>query len=261
MIAPSRINWVQRMVINMKKFLCAIAVLAMLLSLAACGRRGAEGAGEASTAPPASAQPSGPDAALSAALAKLLAGHSADTWRRHIDRAQVYQQGKLSRAEITLKAGSTKYAEASVGLAGLFNEEQLDAFFPGLCGAAEELELSVADVLALGKLFYNLTTQDDARNYDQIEKLGLPVFQLLADITGEKVSKIKADIENRIVDDAKVAEVLFQALDGAYAKQSGEIKQSEMTQIAGTILTEFQAARIGEVVMLNANGTVIKKIG
>lgn len=242
----------------MKKLVCAIAVLALLLSLAACGRGGA---GEISTAPPAAAQPSGPDASLSAALEKLLAGHSADTWHRHIDRAQVYQEGAIGRAEITLKAGSTKYAEAAFGLAGLFNDEQLDAFFPGLCGAAEELGFSVADVLALGKLFYNLTTQDDAQNYDQIEKLGLPVFQLLADITGEKVSKIKADIGSRIVDDARVAEVLFQALDDAFAKQSSEIKQSEMTQLAGAILTEFQAARIGKVVMLNADGTVRKEIG
>lgn len=242
----------------MKKILCVLAALALVFSLAACGRQSEGGERESSAA---TSEPAGPDAVLSAALTKLLDGHSADAWHRHIDKAQVYRVGSVGRAEVTLKAASTKYAAAAAGWAGLFSDEQLDLFFPGLCGAAEELGLSAADVAALGQLFYQLTTQDNAQNYYQIEKLGLPVFELLRDITGEKVSKIKADIDDRIVDDAKVAKVLFQAMDEAYAKKSGEVTQSEMTRIASTILTEFQDVPIGQVVFLAPGGAVLKQIG
>lgn len=244
----------------MKKLLCVLAVLTLACSMAACGRQAAQGDSTAVSSI-AATEPAAPDAALSASLTELLDRHSIDTWYHHIEKAQVYREGGTSRAEIRLKAGSTQYAEAAAGLAGLFSDGQLDAFFPGLCGAAKELGLGVETVAALGKLFYQLTTQDDAQNYYQIEKLGLPVFELLADITGEKVSKIKADIDDRIVDDEKVAEVLFQALDEAYAPKSGEITQSEMTRIAGMVLTEFQDTAIGKVLFLDSKGTVLKEIG
>ena len=100
-----------------------------------------------------------------------------------------------------------------------------------------------------------------AQNYARIAGYGLPVYQLLADITGEKVSKIKADIDSRIVDDAKVAQVLFMALEDTYAEKSKEITQAEMTQISGVILTEFQDAAVGKVVFIDPNGTVIREIG
>jgi len=75
------------------------------------------------------------------------------------------------------------------------------------------------------------------------------------------VSKIKADIDSRIVDDAKVAQVLFMALEDTYAEKSKEITQAEMTQISGVILTEFQDAAVGKVVFIDPNGTVIREIG
>lgn len=143
----------------------------------------------------------------------------------------------------------------------LFRHRADGRLFPGLCGAAEELGFRSADVAEIGKLFYNLTTQDDAQNYARIAGYGLPVYQLLADITGEKVSKIKADIDSRIVDDAKVAQVLFMALEDTYAEKSKEITQAEMTQISGVILTEFQDAAVGKVVFIDPNGTVIREIG
>lgn len=75
------------------------------------------------------------------------------------------------------------------------------------------------------------------------------------------MSKIKADIDSRIVDDAKVAQVLFMALEDTYAEKSKEITQAEMTQISGVILTEFQDAAVGKVVFIDPNGTVIREIG
>lgn len=244
----------------MKKIMCALAALTLVLTLAACGGRTAEGESE-SSAPVAVSEPSGPDAALSAALTELLAKHANETWYQHIAQAQVYPGSGAARAEITLKEESAQYADAAAALAGLFRAEQMDAFFPGLCGAAEELGIDAAGVAELGRLFHQLMTQDDAQNYDQIEKLGLPVFQLLADITGEKTAKIKADINARIVDDAKVAEVLFQALDETYAQKSHEITQAEMTRIASTILTEFQQKAIGKILFRAPGGTVLKQVG
>ena len=75
------------------------------------------------------------------------------------------------------------------------------------------------------------------------------------------MSKIKADIDSRIVDDAKVAQVLFMALEDTYAEKSKEITQAEMTQISGVILTEFQDAAVGKVVFIDPNGTGIREIG
>ena len=249
----------------MKKrlFYAAVAAL-LLLSLVSCGRDGLppdESSG--GPVPNSSAEVTweAPDETLSASLAKLLSKHSSKGWYHHIGKADVFRQDGVVRAEITLKEESTKYASASVMLSGFFDTEQMDAFFPGLCGAAEELGFRSADVAEIGKLFYNLTTQDDAQNYARIAGYGLPVYQLLADITGEKVSKIKADIDSRIVDDAKVAQVRFMALEDTYAEKSKEITQAEMTQISGVILTEFQDAAVGKVVFIDPNGTVIREIG
>lgn len=246
----------------MKKIWCAFAAFALIVSMASCT------GGELPTADSsivagsaATSQPAGPNKALSASLTRLLAGHSSEAWYHHIEKAQVFQRDGISQAEIVLKAASTQYSSAAVVLSELFSAEQLDAFFPGLCGAAEELGISEADVTELGKLFYQLLTQDDAQNYYKIEQYGLPAFQLLANITGEKVSKIKADIDSRIVDDAKVAKALFQALNETYAKESGEITQSEMTRIASTILMEFQDASIGKVIFADKNGTMLKEVG
>ena len=179
----------------MKKrlFYAAVAAL-LLLSLVSCGRDGLppdESSG--GPVPNSSAEVTweAPDETLSASLAKLLSKHSSKGWYHHIGKADVFRQDGVVRAEITLKEESTKYASASVMLSGFFDTEQMDAFFPGLCGAAEELGFRSADVAEIGKLFYNLTTQDDAQNYARIAGYGLPVYQLLADITGEKVSFVR----------------------------------------------------------------------
>lgn len=249
----------------MKKLLCTIAAFLLILSMASCAKSGQpageSGSGASASSSAAVSPQTEPDETLSASLTKLLTGHSEESWYHHIEKSQVLQQGGIYRAEITLKADSTKYSSAAVILSGLFSAEQIDAFFPGLCGAAEVLGLSSAEIAEIGKLFYNLTTQDDAQNYAQIERYGLPVYQMLADITGEKVSKIKADIDSRIVDDAKVAHVLFQALNETYSAKSKEITQSEMTQISGAILTEFQDAAIGKIIFKDAKGMVLKEIG
>ena len=75
------------------------------------------------------------------------------------------------------------------------------------------------------------------------------------------MSKIKADIDSRIVDDAKVAQVLFMALEDTYAAKSKEITQAEMTQIAGVILAEFEDVAVGKVVFMDPSGTVLREIG
>ena len=249
----------------MKKrlFYAAVAAL-LLLSLVSCGRNGLPPDESGSGPVPSSSAEvtrEAPDETLSTSLARLLAKHSGKNWYHHIGKAEVFRQAGVVRAEITLKKDSAKYASASVILSNLFDTEQMDAFFPGLCGAAEELDFRSADVAEIGKLFYNLTTQDDAQNYARIAGYGLPVYQLLADITGEKVSQSQADIDSRIVDDAKVAQVLFMALEDTYAAKSKEITQAEMTQIAGVILAEFEDAAVGKVVFMDPSGTVLREIG
>lgn len=142
---------------EMKKrlFYAAVAAL-LLLSLVSCGRDGLppdESSG--GPVPNSSAEVTweAPDETLSASLAKLLSKHSSKGWYHHIGKADVFRQDGVVRAEITLKEESTKYASASVMLSGFFDTEQMDAFFPGLCGAAEELGFRSATLQKLENYF------------------------------------------------------------------------------------------------------------
>ena len=177
-----------------------------VLSLVSCGRDGLppdESSG--GPVPNSSAEVTweAPDETLSASLAKLLSKHSSKGWYHHIGKADVFRQDGVVRAEITLKRRIYKICFCICDVIRLFRHRADGRPFPWPLRRGGRTGLSQCDVAEIGKLFYNLTTQDDAQNYARIAGYGLPVYQLLADITGEKVSKIKADIDSRIVDDAR----------------------------------------------------------
>lgn len=184
----------------------------------------------------------------------------AASWYHHILKEEIYKDGDTYFASVTLQDKSVKYSKSMKVLQMYFTNDDIDNFLSGMCGAAEKFELDVTDLALLGEAFYNIANKGDPMYYYSVQSLGVPIFSLLSDATGETETRIKNDVQNGAIDGQQAASVALTAMNKAYSGESSQVTNKELKTIARTIMANFRDVSIAQVNFVDSSGSDIESI-
>lgn len=256
----------------MKRTLLVILTALMLIGLTACSND--KDSEDLSSAPSMTKSTetvtvsSSPDPSLSATLSSYLEGsfggdgkpEYAASWYHHISKVEVSKSNGTYCATVTLRDDSVKYSKSLKVLETYFTSNDIDNFFAGMCGAAEKFDLDSADLALLGEAFYNIANKGDSMYYYSVQSLGVPIFQILSNATGQSESRIKSDVGSGAIDGHQAASVALTAMNELYSGESDQVTYKELNTIAHTIMANFKEVNISQVNFIDHSGAEIKSI-
>lgn len=255
----------------MKRVLSVIVLMSIVICLAACKKE--ESPMEPSTlsekvSSEISTTSSTLDVSLSTSLAEFMkesfggAGNPeyAASWYHHIENIEVHNKGDSFYSVVALQPDSTKYSKSLNALELYFTTDDLNNFLPGMCGVAEKFGLDTTDLALLGKSFYNIANKGDPMYYYSVESLGVPIFQILSNATGQPESRIKSDVGSGAIDGHQAASVALTEMNELYSGESDQVTYKELNTIAHTIMANFKEVNISQVNFIDHSGSEIKSI-